>query len=170
MEFVFLNWLARVVQVACACSVVYGFLWPTRLLCPWNSADKSTGVGCHFLLQGVFPSRDQTSVSCFGRRVLYHWATCQVLFKVAPEAFFIHVGVWDPCRPGFTHQLHHFLAVCVLGRLLYCWGVGFPSWKWSWDCCLPLRVIKMHLVSVYIPTNSARELPFLHTLSSIYCL
>ena len=24
--------------------------------------------------------------------------------------------------------------------------------------------------SIYIPTNSAREFPFLHTLSSIYCL
>ena len=26
-------------------------LWPTRLLRPWDSPDKSTGVGCHFLLQ-----------------------------------------------------------------------------------------------------------------------
>ena len=25
-------------------------------------------------------------------------------------------------------------------------------------------------VSIYIPTNSARGFPFLHTLSSIYCL
>ena len=25
--------------------------WPTRLLCPWDSAGKNTGVGCHFLLQ-----------------------------------------------------------------------------------------------------------------------
>ena len=24
---------------------------PTRLPCPWNSPDKNTGVGCHFLLQ-----------------------------------------------------------------------------------------------------------------------
>ena len=24
---------------------------PTRLLRPWDSPDKSTGVGCHFLLQ-----------------------------------------------------------------------------------------------------------------------
>ena len=24
---------------------------PTRLLCPWNSLGKNTGVGCHFLLQ-----------------------------------------------------------------------------------------------------------------------
>ena len=23
---------------------------PTRLLCPWNSLGKNTGVGCHFLL------------------------------------------------------------------------------------------------------------------------
>ena len=25
-------------------------LQPTRLLCPWNSPGKNTGVGCHFLL------------------------------------------------------------------------------------------------------------------------
>ena len=27
-------------------------LYPTRLLCPWDSPGKNTGVGCHFLLQG----------------------------------------------------------------------------------------------------------------------
>ena len=29
-------------------------LQPTRLLCPWDSPGKNTGVGCHFLLQGIF--------------------------------------------------------------------------------------------------------------------
>ena len=29
-------------------------LWPTRLLRPWDSPGKNTGVGCHFLLQGIF--------------------------------------------------------------------------------------------------------------------
>ena len=29
-------------------------LWPARLLCPRDSPGKNTGVGCHFLLQGVF--------------------------------------------------------------------------------------------------------------------
>ena len=29
-------------------------LSPTRLLCPWDSPGKSTGVGCHSLLQGIF--------------------------------------------------------------------------------------------------------------------
>jgi len=29
-------------------------LYPARLLCPWNSPGKSTGVSCHFLLQEIF--------------------------------------------------------------------------------------------------------------------
>ena len=28
---------------------------PTRLLCPQDYPSKNTGVGCHFLLQGIFP-------------------------------------------------------------------------------------------------------------------
>ena len=27
---------------------------PARLLCPWDSSGKNTGVGCHALLQGTF--------------------------------------------------------------------------------------------------------------------
>ena len=37
-----------------------------------------TGVGCHFLLQGIFPTQGLNPVSCIsciGRQVLYHWAT-----------------------------------------------------------------------------------------------
>ena len=30
---------------------------PTRFLCPWHSPSKNTGVGCHFLLQGIFPTQ-----------------------------------------------------------------------------------------------------------------
>ena len=29
-------------------------VWPTRLLYPWDSPGKKTGVGCHTLLQGIF--------------------------------------------------------------------------------------------------------------------
>ena len=28
--------------------------WNRSLLCPWNFPGKNTGVGCHFLLQGIF--------------------------------------------------------------------------------------------------------------------
>ena len=32
-------------------------LWTValRLLCPWDSPGKNTGMGCHALLQGIFP-------------------------------------------------------------------------------------------------------------------
>ena len=32
-------------------------LQPARLLCPRDSPGKNTGVGCHFLLQGIFRTR-----------------------------------------------------------------------------------------------------------------
>ena len=32
-------------------------LQPTRLLRPWNSPGKKTGVRCHSLLQGIFPTQ-----------------------------------------------------------------------------------------------------------------
>ena len=32
-------------------------LSPARLLCPWNYPGKSSGVGCHFLLYGIFPTQ-----------------------------------------------------------------------------------------------------------------
>ena len=32
-------------------------LQPTRLLCPWNFPGKNTGVGCHSVLQGIFPTQ-----------------------------------------------------------------------------------------------------------------
>ena len=37
-------------------------LKPARVLCLWNSSGKNTGVGCHALLQGTFPT--QGSDSC----------------------------------------------------------------------------------------------------------
>ena len=36
-------------------------LQPTRLLCPWDSPGKNTGVGCHSLLQGIFPTQGSNS-------------------------------------------------------------------------------------------------------------
>ena len=32
-------------------------LQPARLLCPWNSPGKITGVGCHSLFQGMLPTQ-----------------------------------------------------------------------------------------------------------------
>ena len=48
--------------------------WPARLLCPEDFPGKNIAVGCHFLLQGIFPTQDRnciSCVSCTGRWILY---------------------------------------------------------------------------------------------------
>ena len=47
-------------------------LFLARLLCPWASLGKNTGVGWHSLLQGIFPTWDQINIFCIGRWILYH--------------------------------------------------------------------------------------------------
>ena len=42
------------------------FLLPVRLLCPWDFPGKNTGRGCHFLLQGIFPTQGSN-------QPLLHW-------------------------------------------------------------------------------------------------
>ena len=77
----------------CACSVssvVFNSLLPyglqlTRLLCPWDSAGRNTGVGCHAFLQGIFriPGIKLTfaCVSFIAGRFFTHWATWEALNK-----------------------------------------------------------------------------------------
>ena len=47
----------------------YG-LQPTRLLCPWDSPGKNTGVGSHFLLQGIFLTQGSNLGLLYCRQIL----------------------------------------------------------------------------------------------------
>ena len=40
-----------------SCVWLFATLWTARLLCPWDSPGKNTGMGCHFLLQSIFPTQ-----------------------------------------------------------------------------------------------------------------
>ena len=46
---------------------------PSRLLCLWDFPGKITGVGFHFLLQGIFLTQGSNSSLLLGRQILYHW-------------------------------------------------------------------------------------------------
>ena len=51
----------------------------TRLLCPWDSPRRNTGVGCHSLLQGIFPIKglNPSSLALAGKdsSTLSHWGS-----------------------------------------------------------------------------------------------
>ena len=61
-------------------SVVSDSLWPhglqpTRLLRPWDSPGKNTGVGCHFLPQGIFLTQGLNPGLRIPGRCFNLWAT-----------------------------------------------------------------------------------------------
>ena len=60
-------------------SLLHHGLQPTRLLCPWDFPGKDTGVGCHFLLQGIFPTQGSNPGLLHCRQILY-----QLSFKGSP--------------------------------------------------------------------------------------
>ena len=45
---------------------------PSKFLCLWNSPSKNTEVGCHFLLQGIFPIQGLNSSLLHCKQILYH--------------------------------------------------------------------------------------------------
>ena len=46
-------------------------LQPARLFCPLNCPGKNTGVGCHSLLQGIFPTQGSNLGLLHRRQILY---------------------------------------------------------------------------------------------------
>ena len=56
----------------------------TRLLHPWDFLDKSTGVGCHFLLQGIFPTQGSNPGLLHCRQITLLTKICVVKVMVFP--------------------------------------------------------------------------------------
>ena len=74
--------LCLVCVLCSVASVVSDSLWlyqlpSTRLLWPWDSPGKNTGVGCHALLQGIFPTQGSNQ-RLLG---LLHWQALVLLGK-----------------------------------------------------------------------------------------
>ena len=64
-------WLSAPVSLACMVSCL-SHVWPSRLLCPWDSPGKNTRLGCHSLLQGIFPTQGSNRGLLLCRWILYH--------------------------------------------------------------------------------------------------
>ena len=69
VSFSTLNSLCEVAQ---SCPTLCDPMKPTRLLRPWDFPGKSTGVGCHFLLQGLFMTQGSNPGFLHCRQIFYH--------------------------------------------------------------------------------------------------
>ena len=80
-------------------------LQPSRLLCPWDFPGENTGMGCHFLLQGIFPTQGSNLLHlCTGRQILCHYATWEALMVALVKPCF----AFTLCRASvFSSVLSH---------------------------------------------------------------
>ena len=123
--------------------------YPPRRHCPWDSPGKNTGVGCHALLQGIFPTQGwnpHLDVSCIGSLPLaslpteslnsprYNHSLCQNSPAshppLQPWSYYYYKGLpgfWDcsvtvqwPGQMCLNITQIHFINIC------------------SWNICLEL--------------------------------
>ena len=138
-------------------------LYAARLLCPQDIPGKNTGVGCHFLLQGIFPT--QGSNPCL--LSLLHWQADALLLSHLEVYVKARYGPnkcplitdclpWQnaiserkrPSVPGFSVSAHHEIngsstetAVCPLspenpiGLMLYDSGCCLQGKAPSFPVC-----------------------------------
>ena len=76
-------------------------LQPTRLLCPWDSPGKNTGVGCHFLLQCMkVKSESEVPQSCLSLSDPMH---CSLLGSSIHGIFQARVLEWGAIAFSMTN-------------------------------------------------------------------
>ena len=100
-------------------------LQPTMLLCPQDFPGKSTGVGCHFLLQRIFPTQGLNLGLLHCRQMLYHLNHQEeVPFPPYPPSIYylwtFYDGYSDWCEvvPHYSSDLH-FSIISDVKDLLY---------------------------------------------------
>ena len=81
---------------------------PARLLCPWNSPGKNTGVACHSLLQGIFPTpgllRCRQILYCLSRQGSIVYLQCCVSFQcIANSIIQVHTHTCTHYFSDFSH-------------------------------------------------------------------
>ena len=91
---------------------------------PWDSPGKNTGVGCHFLLQGIFPIQGPNlRLLC-----LLHWqagfffTTCAILFILDTKYINKNIRNLKINYLKYTRQIiditaNNYSQICVSSRL-----------------------------------------------------
>ena len=97
---------------------------PARLLSPWDSPGKNTGVGCHFLPWGNFLTQGSNSCLLHYRQMLYCLSQ-----QGSPLVLKLHSIWWGSVAICFSHSL--FVLALILSHKLQCFL--------SKDACIEVR-------------------------------
>ena len=106
-------------------------LWFTRLFWPWNSPGKNTGVGCHFLLQGIF----LTQGSSPRLLNLLHWQVDSLPLR--------HMGSHTTCI--LASQIFYLKYIPISQWIFF--SLNFAMLIWYYNC------VHFTAVKTVIPTT-----------------
>ena len=106
-------------------SVLSDSLWPHGLCSPWNSPGQNTGVGCHALLQGIFPTQGLNSGLPCCRQILY-----QLSHKGSPR---ILEWVAYPFSRGPSRPRNQTGVSCIAGGFFTNWAFREAQHPLSWN-------------------------------------
>ena len=133
------NWVYPRVKWSVSCSVMFWLFvtpWtqPIRLFCLWSSPVKNTGVGCHFLLQEIFPTQGSNWVSCITGRFFYHLSHQG---SPVPGWCWPHGVSWMGSS-GFTHSrrlstVGHAILAALAGLISYWRKLKKCARKLTWN-------------------------------------
>ena len=105
--------LKYLLKVAQLCPALCNPMEPARLLCPWNSPGKNTGVGSRSLLQGIFPTQRSNPGLPHYRGILYHLSHQGSPSKLEWVAF--------PFFRGFSWPRDRTRVSCIAGGFFTSW-------------------------------------------------
>ena len=132
-----------------------------RVLCAWDSPGKNTGVGCHFLLQGIFPTQG-SNLSLLG---LLHWKAgslplassgkpiFKTYIKVFSEGFLIVSFPWE-----WRSLIIEFLVIYL--------SIRFPHRYLNFSLQIYLSE-RMNWVPSFLPSRPFSFPPFLSLCFSV---
>ena len=94
-------------------------LWPSRLLCSWDSPGKNTGVDSHSLLQGIFPTQGSNPDLPHCSQIPYylsHQASPSVnktdVQRICPIMLKLHYYTFWRSYPKLPLLLSLILSIC----------------------------------------------------------
>ena len=86
-------------------------LQPARVLRPWNSPGKNTGVGSHSFLQGIFPTQASNPGLPHCKQILYH-----LTHQDSPQEYLKHSqDCVVPTKICFSHLFQHVQVSLLSG-------------------------------------------------------
>ena len=123
------------------------------LFCPWDLPGKSAGLGCHFLLQEIFPTQGSNLGLLHCRQMLYHLS---------------HQGRWLEVTTRLAGNCQYLLLMKLpkgsFSRSIYSEIVGWwtyiqgGGWDRNAQPCLQNNLWKIILILIKLKDLATRKL------------